>query len=72
MSEEFAFGSPFMASKKQRDLEKADKSIEYLKRYSSQQILGIISNAGFTKMPLHIRKAYKSILKERGIDNKNI
>jgi|RhiMethySRZTD1v2_1073278.scaffolds.fasta_scaffold04503_16 hypothetical protein len=40
-----------MASKKQKDLEKAEKSIEYLKRYSTEQILNILSNSGFTHVP---------------------
>ena len=61
-----------MASKKQKDLKKTDKSIEYLKRYSAEQILHILSNSGFTHIPLHIKKAYKAILKERGVNNKNI
>lgn len=54
-----------MVSKKQKDLQKEEKSIEYLKRYSTAQILHNLSV--FTNMPLHIKKAYKAILKERGI-----
>jgi hypothetical protein len=53
-----------MASKKQKETEKTDKSIEYLRNLSTAQIL---NNLGvFTNMPLHIKKAYKAILKERG------
>lgn len=58
-----------MASKKQTELKETDKSIEYLRRFSTEQILYNLS--AFTNIPLHIKKAYKTILKERGI-SKNI
>jgi hypothetical protein len=59
-----------MASKKQKDLDKTDISIEYLKRLSTEQILNNLSV--FRNIPLHIKKAYKAILKERGINKKDI
>jgi hypothetical protein len=59
-----------MASKKQKDLEKTDKSIKYLERFSTEQILYNLS--AFSNIPLHIKKAYKAILKERGIKKEDI
>lgn len=54
-----------MASKKQKDLQKTEKSIEYLEKLSTKQIQHNLSV--FSNIPLHIKQAYKSILKARGV-----
>jgi hypothetical protein len=54
-----------MTFKKQKDFLKTEKSIERLKKLSTQQIQHNLSV--FTNIPLHIKRAYKTILKERGV-----
>lgn len=52
-------------TKKQRDFEDIQKSIERLKHLSTQEILARINRGHLTEKG---RKAYKAILKERGIN----
>jgi hypothetical protein len=58
-----------MTSKKQKDLQKEEHSKERFRKLSTEQILKILAMTGdFGHVPLSIKKAYKAILKERGID----